>query len=45
MVEGRLAGRDGVHRLLGRIRGERIEGGMLTGTRSPERAVWTAQRQ
>lgn len=45
VVEGRLAGRDGVHRLLGRIRGQRIEGEMLTGTRSPERSVWNAQRQ
>jgi hypothetical protein len=45
VVEGRLAGRDGVHRLLGRIRGQRIEGEMLTGTRSPERSVWSAQRQ
>ncbi len=45
VVEGRLAGRDGVHRLLGRIRGQRIEGEMLTGTRSPERSEWIAQRQ
>ena len=45
LVEGRLAGRDGVHRLLGRIRGQRIEGEMQTGTRSPERSVWSAQRQ
>lgn len=45
VVAGRLAGRDGVHRLSGRVRGGRIEGEILTGTRSPERTAWSAQRQ
>lgn len=45
VVAGRLAGRDGIHRLLGRIRGSRIEGEALTGTRSPERTAWSATRQ
>ena len=45
VVAGRLAGRDGIHRLFGRIRGARIEGEILTGTRSPERTAWSATRQ
>ena len=28
-----------------RIRGERMEGEILTGTRAPERMAWSAQRQ
>ena len=45
VVAGRLAGRDGIHRLSGKIRGSRIEGEILTGTRSPERTAWSATRQ
>jgi len=45
VVAGQLAGRDGIHRLFGRIRGESIEGEILTGTRSPERTAWSARRQ
>ena len=45
VVAGRLAGRDGIHRLFGRIRGARIDGEILTGTRSPERTAWSATRQ
>ncbi len=45
VVSGRLAGRDGIHRFAGRIRDGVIEGEILTGTRSPERTAWRAQRQ
>jgi len=45
VVAGRLDGRDGTHRLRGRIQGNRIEGEILTGTRAPERMGWTAVRQ
>ena len=45
VVSGRLAGRDGIHRLFGKIRGSRIEGEILTGTRSPDRTAWSALRQ
>lgn len=45
VVAGRLGGRDGIHRLSGRIRGERMEGEILTGTRAPERMAWIAQRK
>ena len=45
VVAGRLGGRDGIHRLAARIRGERMEGEILTGTRAPERMAWSAQRQ
>ena len=45
VVAGRLGGRDGIHRLFGRIRGARIEGEILTGTRSPEHTAWSATRQ
>ena len=45
VVSGRLGGRDGIHRMLGRIRGGSIEGEILTGTRSPERTAWKASRQ
>jgi hypothetical protein len=45
VVVGRLGGRDGIHRLAARIRGERMEGEILTGTRAPERMAWSAQRQ
>ena len=44
-VAGRLAGRDGVHHLTGRIQGDHIEGEILTGTRAPERSAWKASRQ
>ncbi|MCX7159494.1 MAG: hypothetical protein NT176_10205, partial [Proteobacteria bacterium] len=45
VIAGRLAGRDGVHHLTGRIQGDRIEGEVLTGTRAPERSAWKAVRQ
>src|SRR4051812_38287135 len=45
VIAGLLGGRDGVHRFDGRISGDRIEGEILTGTRSPERAPWSAQRK
>ncbi len=45
VVSGKLGGRDGVHRLAGRIRDANIEGEILTGTRAPERTAWSAQRQ
>jgi SAM-dependent methyltransferase len=45
VVSGMLGGRDGVHRLDGRINGDRIEGEILTGTRAPERSAWTAVRR
>ncbi len=45
VVSGRLAGRDGIHRLFGRIRGAQMEGEILTGTRSPERTAWSARRK
>jgi hypothetical protein len=45
VVAGSLGGKDGVHRLDGRIAGDRIEGEMLTGTRAPERTAWSAQRK
>lgn len=37
--------RAGVHRLSGRILGNRIEGEALTGTRAPVHAVWKAERR
>jgi len=45
VVAGDLGGRDGVHRFDGKISGGYIEGEILTGTRAPERRVWSAQRQ
>jgi Ribosomal protein L11 methyltransferase (PrmA) len=45
VVAGNLGGKDGVHRFDGKIGGPRIEGEILTGTRSPERTVWSALRQ
>jgi hypothetical protein len=45
VVAGNVGGRDGIHRFDGRIDGDRIEGEILTGTRSPERAAWSAQRR
>ena len=45
VVAGNVGGRDGIHRFDGRIVGDRIEGEILTGTRSPERTAWSAQRQ
>jgi hypothetical protein len=45
VVAGSLGGKEGIHRLDGRIAGDRIEGEMLTGTRAPERSAWNAQRQ
>jgi hypothetical protein len=45
VVAGTLGGNDGVHRFDGRISGERIEGEILTGTRTPQRISWTARRQ
>jgi len=45
VVAGTLSGKDGVHRFDGKISGGRIEGEILTGTRAPERMVWSAQRQ
>lgn len=45
VIAGRLAGREGIHRLFGKIRGSRIDGEILTGTRSPERTAWSATRQ
>ena len=45
VIAGRLGGRDGIHRLAAHIRGDRMEGEILTGTRAPERMAWRAQRQ
>jgi hypothetical protein len=45
VVAGRLAGRDGVHHLSGRIRGDTIEGEIVTGTRTPVRSAWKAVRR
>ena len=45
VIAGRLGGRDGIHRLAARIRGDRMEGEILTGTRAPEPMAWSAQRQ
>jgi hypothetical protein len=45
VVAGNLGGKDGVHRFDGKISGARIEGEILTGTRSPERVEWSAQRR
>jgi hypothetical protein len=45
VVAGRLGGSDGIHHLTGRIRGNSIEGEIVTGTRTPVRTAWTAVRQ
>lgn len=45
IVAGRLGVRDGLHRLSGRVVGNRIEGEILTGTRIPERMAWKAARE
>lgn len=45
IVTGRLGRRDGVHRMTGRISGDRIDGEIITGTRAPERVAWEAARQ
>lgn len=45
VVTGKLGGRDGIHRFSGRVRGERMEGEILTGTRAPERMAWSALRK
>ena len=45
VVAGRVGGRDGIHRFSGHIKGDRIEGEIVTGTRSPERTHWSAERK
>ena len=45
VIAGQLGRLDGVHRLQARISGNHMEGEILTGTRSPERTPWQAERQ
>lgn len=45
VVAGRIGTSEGLHRFHGRLHENRIEGEVLTGTRSPERAQWKVKRK